>query len=179
MTAGRPTGLPAVALPGLRAAVPPASLLPRPPAFPPLCPRPSRCGATSPSVAGSDRVARRFGGVLTTRGRGPPDDGRGQLLDLPPGILLDPMIMPALGAAVTHTRSAARLVRDVVFEIALRSGPSAGRGGTRRVPDLGQVPQSDTRIVPPGLIPVVALVRGDRLERDDLVPLPSDPGGQP
>src|SRR5579863_3770471 len=103
MMAGRPTGLPAVALPGLRAAVP--RCCPRPPAFPPSCPRPSRCGATSPSVAGSDGVPGGFGGVLAAGGGGPPDDGRGQLLDCPAGVLLDPMIMPALGAAVTHTRS--------------------------------------------------------------------------
>src|SRR5579862_6151868 len=89
------------------------------------------------------------------------------------------MVMPALGAAVTHTRSAARLVRGVVFEIALGGGPSAGRGGTGRVPDLGQVPQRDAGIMPSGLMPVIAVLRGDRLKRDDQVPLSGDPDGQP
>ena len=47
------------------------------------------------------------------------------------------------------------------------------------MPDLGQVPQCDARIVASGLVPVIAVAGGDRLECDDLVSLSGNPGGQP
>ena len=59
--------------------------------------------------------------------------------------------MPALRAAITQARPAARLVRDVVLEIALAGGPAADRAGTGGVPDLGQVPQPDSGVVARGL----------------------------
>jgi hypothetical protein len=66
-----------------------------------------------------------------------------------------------------------------VFEIALRGGAAAGRGGAGGVPDLGQVPEHDARIVAAGLMAVVALAGGDRLDPDQQVRLAGQPGGQP
>ena len=116
--------------------------------------------------------------LASRRGR-PPELARGQLLHLPAGVLFEPMVVAALGSAVTQTRPPARLVWDVVFEISLRGRPAAGRPGARRVPDLGQMPQLDPGIMPSCREPVVAVLGGDRVQRDDQVPLPGGPGRQP
>src|SRR2546430_7191015 len=84
-----------------------------------------------------DGVAGRFR-VVAAPGRGGPAEGAvGELLDLPPGLLLQPMVMPALRTAITQARPSARLVRGVVLEVALAGGPAAYRAGTRGVPHLG------------------------------------------
>jgi hypothetical protein len=64
-----------------------------------------------------------------------------------------------------------------MFEIALLGWPAAGRSGARGMPDLGQVPQLDPRIMTAGLKPVVTGVQGDRVQGDDQVRLAGDPGG--
>jgi hypothetical protein len=46
------------------------------------------------------------------------------------------------------------------------------------VPDLGQVPQLDARVVALGLVAMITLVDGDRIERDDQA-WPVSPGPQP
>ena len=124
-----------------------------------------------------DGVAGGFFGVLAAGGGGPPDAPVGQLVNLPSGVLLDPVIMTALRIAITDTRPAARLERGVVLEVGLRSRPPAGGTGTRGVPDLGQVPEHHPGVVAGGLTPVVTRVGADRLDGDDQVPLPGDSGG--
>ena len=59
---------------------------------------------------GLDRVPGRLGGVLPPRRRGPPDVPAGELVGLPPRVLLHPVVMPALGREIvktTHVRSVA------------------------------------------------------------------------
>jgi len=124
-------------------------------------------------------VAGGFGDVLPSRGCGPPDLAAGQLLGRPPRVLLEPVVEPAFGVPVAHTGSAARLVRDVVLEIAVRGRPAAARPGARGVPDLGQVPQQDPGIMALGLMPVITFPGGDRPDLQEQVPLPRDPGGEP
>src|SRR5579859_4850474 len=104
-----------------------------------------------------DGVPGRFVGVLPSRRAGPPDLAASELLDLPAGALLHAMVVTTFGAAVAQAGAPACLVGGIVFEVALGGGPSAGRGGTGRVPDLGQVPERDARIVAAGLVPVIAL----------------------
>ena len=62
-----------------------------------------------------------------------------------------------------------------MFEVALLGRPPAGRPGAGRVPDPGQVPERDPRIMTPGLEAVVARVEGDRVERDQQVRPPGTP----
>src|SRR5208282_1822368 len=99
--------------------------------------------------------------------------------DRPPRILLQPVLVPALGARITQTGSATGLVRGVVFEIAAGRGSPAGRAGTRGMPDLGQVPELDAGIVPGGLEPVIAGIDGDRVDREEQAGLSGDPGAEP
>src|SRR4029077_17260315 len=111
----------------------------------------------------------------------------GKLVHLPPGVLLEPMIMTTLRAGVTQARPAACFVGNVVLEVGLASGPAADRAGAGGVPDLGQVPQLDPRIMTLGFEPVVARVGGDRVDGDDQVravsrdaePPGSVPAGRP
>src|SRR5262249_49963352 len=117
----------------------------------------------------SDRVPRRFGRVLPPGRGGPPERPAGKLVDRPAGVLLEPVITPTLRAAVAHTGPSACFVRDVVLEIARRRRPSAARPGAGRVPDLGQMPQPAPGIMTPGLEPVIAVLRGDRVEADQQV----------
>src|ERR1017187_9135738 len=86
--------------------------------------------------------------------------------------------MTALGSGVAQARSASGLVRDVVLEIALLSRSAAHRSRACGVPDLGQVPQLDTRIMTGSLEAVVTCLEGDQVERDQQVRLPGS-GGQP
>src|SRR5580693_5081477 len=131
------------------------------------------------SACWSDGVARGLGGVLTAGRGGPAEGARGDLLDFPAGILLEPVLVPALRAAVAHTGCAARVVWDVVFEVALLCRSSAGRPGASGVPDLGQMPELDPWVVTAGLESVVTCVEGDGIERDEQVRPSRDPGGQP
>ena len=125
-----------------------------------------------------DGVPGGFGVVAAPGRGGPPEGAVGELVDLPPGVLLEPVVVAALRAAVTQARPAARLVRRVVLEVALGGGPPADRAGAGGVPDLGQVPQLDPGIVAAGLVPVVAGLGGQGVEGDDQVrPVPG--GAQP
>src|SRR5205807_233928 len=65
-----------------------------------------------------DRVAGGFGAVAAAGRGGPPEGPVGELVDLPPGVLLEAMIMTAFRAGVAQTGPPARLVRRVVLEIA-------------------------------------------------------------
>ena len=114
--------------------------------------------------------------MLPSRRRGPPDVSARELFGLPPRVLLGPVIMTAGRIAVAQAAATACLVRNVVLEIAPPGRPAAARPGTRRVPDLGQVPQHDPGIMPAGLPPVVAVPGGDRADLDEQVLLP---GGEP
>src|SRR5437868_6232043 len=58
-----------------------------------------------------------FGGVPATGRGGPPERAVGELVDCPARVLLEPMVLPALRAAVTQARPAACLVRGVVLEV--------------------------------------------------------------
>ena len=119
--------------------------------------------------AWSDRIPGRLGGVCPP-GRSSPGEGPvGALFDLPPRLLLEPMIVPALRARVAQAGLAARLVRDIVLEVALARGPTADRASTSGMPDLGQVPELDTGIVTIGLEPVIAGLSSERVELDDQV----------
>src|SRR5712691_8510620 len=125
-----------------------------------------------------DGVAGGFGRVLAS-GWGCPSEGAvGELIDVPAGVLLEPVIVPALRAAITQACPAACFVRGVVLKVGLGGGPAAGRPGAGGVPDLGQVPQLDPGIVAPGLEPVIAVAGGDRVEGDEQVRLSAGPGAQ-
>ena len=81
--------------------------------------------------------------------------------------------MPAFRAGVAQAGPAARLVRDVVLEVALAGRPAADRARAGGVPDLGQVPELDPRLVPGGLEPVIAVLGAEGIEFDDQVrPVP-------
>src|SRR5690242_14445062 len=121
----------------------------------------------------SDWIPRRLGGVLPSGRGGPAERPVGELVDRPARVLLEPVIAPALRARVTQARPAARLIRRVVLEVAVRRRAAAPRPGAGRVPDLGQVPQLDPGIMALGLEPVIALLCGDRIEGHDQVRPPS------
>ena len=126
-----------------------------------------------------DRVSRGFGDVLASRGQDPPDLAAGQLLDLPSGILLGSMVVPAGRIPIAQTRTATGIIRNVILEITVHGRSPAAGAGACRVPDLGQVPEHHAGIMPLCLGLVVARVRGDRADRDEQVPLARDPGGEP
>src|SRR5580692_4613920 len=123
-----------------------------------------------------DRVPGRLGDVLPSRWRGPPEVSARELLGVPPRVLLHPVVGPALRPAITHTRSATGLIRNIVLEITSGRGPPAARPGTPRVPDLRQVPEHHPGIMPPGLPPVITLPGRQRPDLDQQLP---DPGGEP
>ena len=127
----------------------------------------------------SDGVAGGFGGVLPSGWGGPPEGAVGELIDLPPGVLLEPMVMPTLRTAITQAAPATGLVRDVMFEITIASRPPADRAGTGSVPDLGQVPEPDPGIVALGLEPVIAVPGGDRVQRHQQISWSAGPGPEP
>ena len=125
-----------------------------------------------------DRIPGGFG-VVGAAGRGGPAEGAvGKLVDLPLGVLLEPMVVTALRAGVTQARAAARFVGGVVLEVGLGGGPAADGAGAGGVPDLGQVPELDPGIVAVGFVPVVAGVGGQRVQGDDQV-RPAARGAQP
>jgi hypothetical protein len=74
-------------------------------------------------------VAGRLGDVGPAGRGGPPEGARANLLGLPAGVLLEPVVVTALRAAVAHARPAARLVLDAVLEIAPAGRAAAARGG--------------------------------------------------
>src|ERR1035441_10425033 len=67
----------------------------------------------------SDRVARRLGGVLPPRRGGPPERAGSDLLDLPAGVLLEPVLVTALRGAVAQAAPAPflRTLHHVVSEL--------------------------------------------------------------
>jgi DNA-binding HxlR family transcriptional regulator len=74
-------------------------------------------------------VAGRLGDVGPAGRGGPPEGARANLLGLPAGVLLEPVVVTALRAAVAHARPAARLVLDAVLEIAPAGRAAAGGSG--------------------------------------------------
>src|SRR5262249_16723091 len=116
-----------------------------------------------------DGIAGGFGVVAAPGRGGPPEGSVGELIHRPPRLLLQPVVVPALRTPVAQARPSARLARRVVLEVALAGGPPADRAGAGRVPHLGQVPELDPGIVAPGLVPVLAVVGGEGVERDDQV----------
>src|SRR5690349_3580985 len=127
----------------------------------------------------SDGVFGGSGGVLAAARGGPGEGPVGVLFDVPAGVLLEPVLVPALRAGVAQARPAALVERDVVLEVRASGGPLAHRAGAGGVPDLGQVPQLDAGIVALGLVPVVTVPGRDRVDGEDPGPLPGDPGGEP
>src|SRR5690242_2722277 len=120
-------------------------------------------------MVGSDGVPGGFGGVVASGWGGPAEGSVGELLDVPPGLLLEPVIMTTLWAAITQARPATRLVRDIMFEVTLASWPAADRTDAGGVPDLGQVPQLDSGVAALGLEPVAAVLGAEGVELDDEV----------
>src|SRR3984885_4833407 len=109
-----------------------------------------------------DGIPSGFRDVLPSRRRGPPDVTARKLRGVPPRVLLHPVVVAAGRVPVTQTGPPARLVRNVMFEIASRGRAAAARSGTRRVPDLGQVPEHDPGIMAAGLPPVITVPAGQR-----------------
>ena len=138
----------------------------------------ARASGSSGSAPRLDRVARGFG-VVGPAGRcGPSEGAVGELVDLPPGVLLEAVVVPALRAGVAETRAAACFVGGVVLVVALGGGAAADGAGAGGVPDLGQVPEPGPGVVAAGFVAVVAGVGGDRVQRDDQ-PGPGSGGPQP
>src|SRR2546429_3480971 len=99
-----------------------------------------------------DRVPGWFGGVGAPGRGGPPEGPVGELVDLPLGVLLEPVVVAALRAGVAQAAPAARLVGGVVLQVALGGGAAADGAGASRVPDLGQVPEPDPGVVAAGFV---------------------------
>src|SRR6185437_1261322 len=95
---------------------------------------------------GSDGVPGGFGGVGPSRWCGPPEGPVGELVQCPPGVLFEPVVVTALRAGVAAAGPPAGLVRGVVVDVALGGGPPAHRAGAGRVPHLDQVLQPDPGI---------------------------------
>src|SRR5438034_8619136 len=118
-------------------------------------------------------------GVVGAPGRGgPPERPGGQLVDLPARLLLEPVVVAALWAAIAQAGPAACLVGGVVLEVALGGGPLADGAGAGGVPDLGQAPEPGPGVVAAGFVAVVARVGGDRVQGDDQAG-PGSGGAQP
>src|ERR1035441_9394317 len=86
----------------------------------------------SPSFPhGSDRVQRRLGGVLPPRRGGPPGRARGDLLDLPAGVLLEPVLVTAFRCVIVETTHRERRHRRNP-DAPLRSNPPGPPISARR-----------------------------------------------
>src|SRR5437868_9272634 len=125
-----------------------------------------------------DRVPGWFGGVGAPGRGGPPEGPVGELVDLPLGVLLEAVVVAALRAGIAQAAPAARVVGGVVLQVALGGGAAADGAGAGRVPDLGQVPQLDPRVMAAGLLPVAAGVGRQGLQGNDQVG-PGSGGVQP
>ena len=86
-------------------------------------------------------------------------------------MLFESVVEAALWSAITQATSSACFVGDVVLEIGLGGGPTAAWSGAGGMPDLGQVPELDPGIMTLGLEPVITLIDGDRVERDEEIPI--------
>ena len=117
----------------------------------------------------SDRVPGAFGGVLPAGRGGPPERPVGELVDRPAGVLLEPVVPATLRTPITQARSPARFVRRVVLEVALAGGSPTDRAGAGRMPDLGQVPKLDPRVMAVGFVPVLAVVGVQGVDPHDQV----------
>src|SRR6202020_2694988 len=85
-------------------------------------------------------VAGGFGEVLPTARGGPADVAGGELFGVPAGVLLGPVVVAAGRIPVAQTGPAARLIWDVVLEVAACRWAAAARPGARGGPDLGRGP---------------------------------------
>jgi len=119
-----------------------------------------------------DRVPGGFGDVLPPGRHGPPYVSAGQVLRVPPRILLHPMVGPALRIPVAQAGPAIGLVGDVMFEVTATSRTPTAGTGTGCVPDLREVPEHYPGIVTPGLPSMITLPGGDRPDLDQQVLLP-------
>jgi anaerobic selenocysteine-containing dehydrogenase len=131
-----------------------------------------------PEVAALDRVPGGLGLVLPPRRCGPGKGAVGELVDVPLGVLLEPVVVAALRAGIAQAGPPARFIRGVVLDVALGGGPTADRAGAGGVPDLDQVLQLDAWVVAVGLVPVVAVLGRERVQRHDQVG-PGSGGVQP
>src|SRR4051812_22918631 len=123
-----------------------------------------------------DRVAGGLSGVAPPGGSRPAEGPVGKLVCFPPGLLLEPVVMPALRAGIAQAGPAARLIRDVVLEVGLARGPPADRAGAGGMPDLRQVPEPGSRFVARGLEPVITVLRTQRVKPDNEIrPVPGRP----
>src|SRR6266487_299158 len=114
-----------------------------------------------------DRVAGWFGVVGASGRGGPPEGPVGELVHRPLRVLLEPVVMPALRAAITQARPPACLIRGVVLKVSLGGGAAADGAGAGGVPDLRQVQQLDPGVVAAGLVAVVAGVGGEGVHGDE------------
>ena len=126
----------------------------------------------------SDGVPGRLGDVLPPRRGGPPDLAGGKLLGVPARVLLEPGGHGGTSGCRCTGRSGRPLRTGCCARNPSSSRAPAARPGARGVPDLGQVPEQDPGIVALGLVPVITLAGGDRLEGDEQVPLAGGSGGQ-
>jgi hypothetical protein len=94
------------------------------------------------------------------------------------GCCFEPVVIPALRSAITQTRSATSFERDVVLKVGLCGRTTAARCGTRSVPDLGEMPQLDARVMTGSLIPRVTGLGSDRVEHDQQVSLSGETCGK-
>ena len=129
----------------------------------------ARASGSSGSAPRLDGVARGFGVVGSAGWGGPAEGAVGELVDVPPGVLFEPVVVPALRAGVAQTGASACFVGGVVLQVALGGGAAADGAGAGGVPDLGQVPEPGPGVVAAGFVAVVAGVGGDRVDRDDQV----------
>src|ERR1700722_16823640 len=103
-------------------------------------------------------------GVYAAGGGGPLVPAGPGLGDGPAGALLDVVAGPASGSGIARTRLAALVVGRGVLKIGLASGAVAGRERAGAVADLDEVAELVGRLVGAGLVAVVAVVYGDRVE---------------
>ncbi len=64
-----------------------------------------------PGFVRLDGVPGWFGGVLAARWGGPAEGAVGELVDVPARVLLDPVVVPALGTVIIRTFRAAHGLR--------------------------------------------------------------------
>src|SRR2546430_16039458 len=100
-----------------------------------------------------DRVAGWFGVVGASGRGGPPEGPVGELVHRPLRVLLEPVVVPTLRAAIAQARPPACLIRGAVLKVTLGGGPPADGAGARGAPDLGQAPEPGPGVVGTGFVP--------------------------
>ena len=100
------------------------------------------------------------------------------VVDLPSGVLLEPVVIPALRARHCTACPPARLERNLCSK-SHWTAAAAARSGAGGVPDLGQVPEQHPGVVAGGLVPVVAASRWRSARSAMSRSRCPGPGGQP